>query len=173
MKTLRAAFLLCIFFLLAGCAPAAAAPTPAATRPVPAVSDDEVNAVAHQLYCPICQNISLDVCPTTACANWRELIRQKLAAGWSRPQINDYFATQYGSQVLPEPPLQGFNWLAYLLPALAFLLVLGVGWVVVRRLQRAGRITETIRPTIQNDPYVARLEEELQQRSRNQRGRKD
>lgn len=167
MKIQRAAFFLCIFFLLAGCAPADA-PTLAATRPVPSVSDDEVNAVAHQLYCPICQNISLDVCPTTACANWRELIRQKLAAGWSRPQINDYFATQYGTQVLPEPPLQGFNWLAYLLPALGFLLVLGVGWVVVHRLQRAGNSTATVPPTIQNDPYVARLEEEL-----HQRGRKD
>jgi cytochrome c-type biogenesis protein CcmH len=167
MKSSRAFWFVIILFILAGCAPAAAgAQALAATRAVTSVSDDEVNAVAHQLYCPICQNISLDVCPTTACANWRELIREKLAAGWNKQQISDYFAVQYGSQVLPEPPLQGFNWLAYLLPPLFFLIVLVTGWVVVRRLQRASRTVEATRSTQQNDPYVARLEEELRQRSR-------
>jgi cytochrome c-type biogenesis protein CcmH len=107
---------LLLLFCLAGCAPAAVQPGLAATQPVTAISDDQVNAVARQLYCPICENISLDVCPTEACARWRELIREKLAAGWSVTQIKTYFASQYGDQVLPEPPLQGFNWLAYLLP---------------------------------------------------------
>jgi cytochrome c-type biogenesis protein CcmH len=167
MKALRLLFFVLGLFLIAGCMPTAVNPTLAATRPVSSVSDDEVNAVAHQLYCPICQNISLDVCPTTACANWRELIREKLAAGWSKQQINDYFAMQYGSQVLPEPPLKGFNWLAYLLPVLVFLVVLVVGWIVIRRLQRSGRAVEAAaRPTLQDDPYVVRLEEELRQRSR-------
>jgi len=41
-----------------------------AQKPTP--SDDEVNAIARQLFCPICQNIPLDVCPTQACADWRE-----------------------------------------------------------------------------------------------------
>ena len=27
-------------------------------------TDDEVNAVARQMYCPVCENIPLDVCPT-------------------------------------------------------------------------------------------------------------
>jgi cytochrome c-type biogenesis protein CcmH len=46
------------------------------------VTDDQVNAVARQLYCPVCENIPLDVCPTQACAEWRELIRLKLSEGW-------------------------------------------------------------------------------------------
>jgi cytochrome c-type biogenesis protein CcmH len=163
MKTARVLFFMLFFLLLAGCAPG---PAPAGPRDVFLVTDDEVNAVAHQLYCPICQNISLDVCPTAACANWRELIRQKLAAGWNKQQINDYFAAQYGSQVLSEPPMNGFNWLAYLLPALGFLLVLGVGWMVARRLQRGGLAAEMERPTVQDDPYVSRLEDELRRRSR-------
>ena len=35
-------------------------------------SDDEVNAIAEQLYCPVCENVPLDVCGTQACADWRE-----------------------------------------------------------------------------------------------------
>ena len=41
-------------------------------------SDDDVNEVAGQLYCPVCENIPLDVCPTQACGQWRDLIREKL-----------------------------------------------------------------------------------------------
>ena len=41
-------------------------------------TDDEVNAVASQLYCPVCENIPLDVCPTQACEQWRATIREKL-----------------------------------------------------------------------------------------------
>ena len=30
-------------------------------------TDDDVNAVAKQLYCPVCENTPIDVCPTQAC----------------------------------------------------------------------------------------------------------
>src|SRR5512135_3225730 len=82
----------------------------------PTPSDDQVNRVAKQLYCPVCENIPLDVCPTQACQEWRDLIRQKLALGWSDQQIKDYFALQYGDRVLAEPPRRGLNWLVYFLP---------------------------------------------------------
>ena len=52
-------------------------------------TDDEVNAIAKQLFCPVCENVPLDVCPTQACKDWREDIRQKLAAGWSEEQSNN------------------------------------------------------------------------------------
>jgi cytochrome c-type biogenesis protein CcmH len=82
------------------------------------VSDDEVNAIASQLYCPICENIPLDVCPTQACADWRELIRGYLAQGWTEDQIKDYFSTQYGWNVLNVPPPIGINWFIYVGPPL-------------------------------------------------------
>jgi cytochrome c-type biogenesis protein CcmH len=84
----------------------------------PAPSDDEVNAIAKQLFCPVCENIPLDVCPTQACEEWRELIREKLAAGWDEDQIKAYFVEQYGARVLGTPPASGFNWLVYLIPPL-------------------------------------------------------
>src|SRR5512135_159798 len=80
-----------------------------AQQPTP--SDDEVNAIASQLYCPVCENTPLDVCPTDACHNWRELIRQMLADGKSSVEIKQYFVDHYGARVLAEPPAQGFNWL--------------------------------------------------------------
>jgi cytochrome c-type biogenesis protein CcmH len=82
----------------------------------PTPSDDQVNAIARQLYCPVCENTPLDVCPTTACAQWRDLIRQKLAAGNSEAEIKAYFVEQYGARVLGAPPPEGINWLAYVVP---------------------------------------------------------
>jgi cytochrome c-type biogenesis protein CcmH len=98
-----------------------------AQQPTP--SDDQVNAIAKQLYCPVCENITLDVCPTTACAQWRDLIRQKLVAGWGEQQIKDYFVQQYGARVLGTPPAKGINWLLYILP---FLIIVAGIYVLYR-----------------------------------------
>src|SRR5271169_7230223 len=92
-----------------------------AQQPVPTPSDDQVNQIAHQLYCPVCENTPLDVCPTEACRQWRDLIRQQLAQGWTDQQIKQYFVQQYGARVLAEPPQTGINWLIYILPPLIIL----------------------------------------------------
>jgi cytochrome c-type biogenesis protein CcmH len=135
-----------------------------AQQPTPP-TDNDVNAVAHELYCPVCENISLDVCDTTACAQWRELIRQKLAQGWSKQQIEDYFAQQYGDRVLAEPPRRGLNWLVYLIPPLAFL---GGVWLVYRVLSNMRRPPAPATPSgpaeTQADPYTQQVEEELKKR---------
>ena len=49
----------------------------------PEPTDDDVNRIAKQLYCPVCESTPLDVCPTEACRQWRELIRQMLREGKS------------------------------------------------------------------------------------------
>ena len=143
-----------------------------AQQPTP--SDNEVNRVAKQLFCPVCENTPLDVCPTQACAEWRELIRQKIAIGWSDQQIKDYFAAQYGDRVLSEPPRKGLNWLVYILPALFFLGGLYLVYTVLRRMRRsttladaaatataAARLPDDSSP----DPYLKQVEEELKKRN--------
>lgn len=85
------------------------------------ITDDQVNALAEELYCPVCENVPLDVCPTQPCAQWRDLIREKMELGWSESQIKEFFALQYGDQVLAVPPRRGFNWLIYILPPIIIL----------------------------------------------------
>lgn len=130
-------------------------------------SDDEVNRIAKQLYCPVCENTPLDVCPTEACRQWRELIRQMLAEGKSEEEIKQYFVLNYGARVLAEPPRAGFNWLVYLLPPL---LILAGGFILFRTLRNwtrpgaaAPAAGESAAPT-HKDEYAARLEEELRKR---------
>lgn len=94
-------------------------------------SDDEVNAIAKNLYCPVCPNTPLDVCETQACKDWRDQIRDQLAAGWSEDEIIDYFITQYGERVLAEPQRQGFSSLVWVLPVLIVAAGGGILWQVL------------------------------------------
>lgn len=130
-------------------------------------TDDEVNRVAKQMYCPVCENVPLDVCPTQACADWRADIRDKLGQGWTEQEIKDYFAAQYGDRVLAAPPvntLSPINITVYVVPPLA--LVVG-GFVLYRFLrQRRAPVppspAETPLPAA--DDYQKRLEKELRER---------
>ena len=132
----------------------------------PTPTDDEVNRIAKQLYCPVCESTPLDVCPTEACRQWRDLIRTKLAEGQSEEEIKQYFVTQYGARVLAEPPNR---LVTYLVPAVAILLgalMLLRGfqmWMKPSRVDADVEDAEQDGKPIQ-DPYVARLEEELKQR---------
>lgn len=143
-----------------------------AQQPQPTPSDDQVNAIARQLYCPVCENTPLDVCPTTACAQWRELIRQKLADGWSDQAIKDYFVQQYGARVLGAPPPKGLNLLVYVIPPLAIL----AGVYVLYRAYLSWKrppVQAEVAPANQdtpsgispeNDEYIQRLENEVRKR---------
>lgn len=127
-------------------------------------TDDEVNAVANGLYCPVCENVPLDVCPTQACKQWRDTIRDKLAQGWSEEQIHQYFVGQYGDRVLATPPATGLNWLIYLLPPAAFIVgaVILVG--VVRSWRKPPQLASEPAGEVAEDPYLEKVEEELRRR---------
>lgn len=138
----------------------------AAQSPTP--TDDQVNQIAHQLYCPVCENTPLDVCPTEACRQWRDLIRQQLSQGWTEAQIKQYFVQQYGARVLAAPPASGINWLVYILPPViilagAFILFRAMqSWMRLSRQKAADAPPPAAEPPA--DEYVARLEEELRKR---------
>lgn len=126
------------------------------------ITDDQVNAIAKQMYCPVCENVPLDVCPTQACAEWRDLIRDKLTMGWNDDQIKKYFVDQYGDRVLATPPTRGLNWLIYIIPPLTFL----AGMFILFRAFQAWRKpgSQAAVPPAQKTPdddYAQRLEEEL------------
>jgi cytochrome c-type biogenesis protein CcmH len=132
-------------------------PTPAA------ISDDQVNAIARQMYCPVCENTPLDVCPTQACAEWRELIRDELAQGWSEQQIKDYFVLRFGARVLATPPASGLNWLVYVIPPIAFL---AGAFLLYRAFQGFRKpvtepVAEAAPELASEEAYIERIEEEL------------
>jgi len=132
----------------------------------PTPTDNEVNRIARQLYCPVCESTPLDVCPTEACRQWRDLIRTMLAEGKSEGEIKQYFVEQYGVRVLNEPPNR---LVSYLVPTVvilfgAFMLFRGFQmWI--KPSMTESRLEDT-KPEAKpfQDLYIAKLEEELKKR---------
>ncbi len=128
-------------------------------------TDDEVNKIAKQLYCPVCESTPLDVCPTEACRQWREVIRTMLAEGKSEEEIKQHFVTQYGVRVLNVPPNP---WLTYFVPGVVILLgalLLARGfqlWMKPLKTE-TGPVSKEAEPVAQDD-YIAKMEEELKKR---------
>lgn len=140
-----------------------AADPAAADGAVVAVTANEVNDVARQLWCPLCSGVRLDACELKACAQMKDVIGEKLAGGEDAASIKNYFVTQYGPQVLGEPPLEGFNWLAWILPVLA--MVVGGLFILSRVRNGARRSEDTVvapaPPAAAGDAYSRKLDEEL------------
>jgi cytochrome c-type biogenesis protein CcmH len=152
-------FLVAIAFfgiLLIVTAPAAIAPT----KPPASNLDDETMRVAQTLYCPVCPGVPLDVCETQACQQWRALIREKLTAGQTPEQIDQYFVSQYGERVLGAPRPVGFNLTIYIAPIVA--IVLGVVILLIAARRWMGTRGSGPSPSTPTE-YRERIERELKE----------
>ncbi len=142
-------------------------PTPAnaqSATPTPKpVSDDAVNAVSRNLYCPVCQNTPLEICPTEACFRWREQVRELLAQGYSEEQVRQYFIDHFGMRTVGTPTDSTSRLLTIFLP---FGLIGIIGCIAVvgilRRRKSPIDEDEIVQDEALTDEYRARLESELE-----------
>ncbi len=99
-----------------------------------AVTDDMVNAIAAKLYCPVCENITLDTCGTAACADWRYEVRLQLEQGMTEEQIIEDFVRRFGDRVVGTPLDPALRALSLVTPWLIIAGVLIVtAYVITRR----------------------------------------
>lgn len=141
---------------------------PQTTAPPPGITANQVNDVAEELWCPLCSGVRLDVCELKACDQMKDMIGIKLSEGESIESIKAYFIEQYGPQVLGEPPKEGFNWLAWIMPFLMMALGGGFLWMRARGMVKTGIGLETdagqgasVKKAAAVDDYESKLEEEL------------
>jgi cytochrome c-type biogenesis protein CcmH len=107
---------------------------PAAAQTAPrAVDEQQVYAVASELRCVVCQNLSVADSPSEMAGQMRAIVRERLAAGETPAQVRQYFVTRYGNWILLAPPRRGFTLLVWLAPLAAVLVgVIAVGLLVRR-----------------------------------------
>ena len=78
--------------------------------------------IGHQLRCLVCQNESIEDSGADLARDLRQIVRQRVVAGDTDPQVMDWMVARYGNFVRLSPP---FNWLTatlWLSPFLALLL---------------------------------------------------
>lgn len=139
----RAAFLLLLLGILF--------PLLAGGAPRPGSADEEtVRAIAAQLRCVVCQNLSVADSPSEMASQMRGIIRERLQAGETPEQVIAYFVDKYGEWILLTPRPRGFNLLVWTVPfaglagGLVAVLLLARRW----RLRAAGRPVEEVDPAL-------------------------
>lgn len=99
----------------------------------PGVDPDQVYEISREMYCDVCQGVPLADCPSTQCRVWREEIAVYLSEGRTEEEIRTIFANRYGDKVSGTAVAEGDKLLTYIMPAIAFLLlVVGIGVIVSR-----------------------------------------
>ena len=133
-------FSIALLFLSLGSAPASVAQTPGGG--VPALDSNEAafRRLSNSLLCQCGScNYLVASCNHLDCASAtyiRKTIQNSLAAGKSEEVIMASFAQEYGPRILPEPPRQGFNWLAWVMPFVGLFLGGGAVSYVLWRWKR-------------------------------------
>ena len=120
--------------------------TPAAppARAAAPVTDEAVQAVASQLRCVVCQNLSVADSPSEMARQMRGVIRERLDQGDTPDEVRAYFVDKYGEWVLLMPRPHGLNLLLWVLPFAGLLGGLGLVFVSVRRWSRRPAISGPI-----------------------------
>ena len=107
------------------------------------VRDEDVQAIASQLRCVVCQNLSVADSPSEMAHQMRGLIRERLASGERPEQVVAYFVQRYGEWVLLAPPARGLNLLLWLAPFGAVVAGLAMVLALSRRWHRRSRPLES------------------------------
>ena len=126
------------------------------------VAEQQVQDVAAQLRCVVCQNLSVAASPSEMASQMRAIVRERLEAGEAPAQVVQYFVERYGEWILLSPRRHGFNLLVWAMPAVAVAVGFTlVGLVLVRWTRRgaaAGRVAATPVDTAMRDRIRRELE---------------
>jgi cytochrome c-type biogenesis protein CcmH/NrfF len=111
------------------------APSAALAAPRPRAS---LTDIENDVMCPSCHE-SLAVAESPQSYAERNYIRQLIAQGLDKRQIEQALVAQYGQAVLAKPPAHGFDLTVYVIPAAIVLLGALTLVVVLPRWRRAAR----------------------------------
>ncbi len=130
------------------------------------ITDDDVNAVAKRLYCPVCENIPLDTCPTEACIRWRDEMRVQLENGSTPDQVVADFVARFGERAIGTPLDPTLRALSLVTPFVLAGLALLIGvWTFARWRRRPTPTPAAANmPAADADDYRALLERDLSER---------
>jgi cytochrome c-type biogenesis protein CcmH len=136
-----------------------ALPPPVALTPAQEELAEEIEST---LKCPVCRSQSVRTSRSFMATDMSLRVRQMVAEGKSKEEIQDYFVARYGDYILLSPRKEGFGWTVWLLP---FALVLGgaVTIVTIARRWKGRPPPATPPPSSSTSTWMQKLERELEE----------
>ena len=96
--------------------------------------EQRAEALGHQLRCLVCQNESVEESNADLARDLRRIIRQRVTAGDSDPQVIDWMVARYGDFVRLRPPFNTMTIVLWGAPGIA--LVIGAVAAIAARRRR-------------------------------------
>jgi cytochrome c-type biogenesis protein CcmH len=90
--------------------------------------------ISANLRCLVCQNQSIDDSDASLAKDLRLLVRERLKAGDSDPQVKEFLVARYGNFILLKPPFEWDTLLLWLSP----FAILGLGAAAMFAARRKG-----------------------------------
>lgn len=128
-------FVLVLSLLLIGFPVHASSYTQPLTDPA---SEARAVAIGDRLRCVVCQSESINDSAASMAGDLRQLVREKIEAGWSDQQIFDFARARYGDFILLSPPVQTNTSLLWLSPMIFMILAALAGYAYFRRRSSQG-----------------------------------
>lgn len=91
------------------------------------------DALAAQLRCPVCQQLSVRDSPSLPARTFRARIHELVEQGRSDQEVRDFFVTRYGEWILLSPPRRGIGLAVWIVPPLLIVAGLLLVAAAVRR----------------------------------------
>ena len=98
--------------------------------------EEQARSINRSLICPVCPGETIDQAQVELARQMRAVVRERLAEGWTRDQVLQFFVDRYGESVLAAPPKEGFNLVAWVVPVVVVVGAFAVLFLVVRAMRR-------------------------------------
>jgi cytochrome c-type biogenesis protein CcmH len=131
--------------MLLGAAGAALAVEPGERLADPA-QEARARALGSELRCLVCQNQSIDESNADLAHDLRVLIRERISAGDSDPQVLQFMVSRYGDFILLRPPVKPATYVLWASPFAVLLLGAAAAALYYRRRRRAPETAAPLSP---------------------------
>mgnify|MGYP001822112224 CR=1 FL=1 len=122
------------------------------------VLEERARDLSKQLRCVVCLNQDIDSSNAGVARTMRIVLRERLVAGDSDPEVLNFFVERYSDFVLFRPPLKGSTYLLWFGPLIIFGLGAGIVAVVVRRTRAPHAMAQSL--TADEERQIEALMEE-------------
>ena len=124
-----------------------------------AAADNSIDfrEVAKELRCPTCTGLSVLESDASFSLQIKGQVHEQMKMGKSKDEILKYFVERYGPWILREPPKQGFNLFAWIVPIALLCLGPVMIWLLIWR----RRVQFNAHGVRSNEALLNEMQEEL------------
>ena len=125
-------------------------------------NDLEFKDVAGELRCPTCTGLSVLDSDAKFSVQIKDQVKEQMKKGRSKDEILEFFVERYGPWILREPPKEGFNIIAWIIP----IAMLFIGPITIWALVWRKKVSVQTFGVRSDEDIVAEMKNSLEQMSK-------